>query len=74
MSRDYEIINGELIVVKPWMNMCLIENSCALGLGKDEVKEETESKPCIERYPKKAELLDGIVMCSSREGNVCEPN
>lgn len=78
MGRGYEIVNNELIIVKPRMNMCLVENFCALSLGEDEVEEETESKPWIKGYPKKKKkklLLDGISgICSSRENDVCEPN
>lgn len=51
MRRSYEIIDSELVVVKPWVNMCLVEDSCALGLREDKVEKETEPKPRIERYP-----------------------
>ena len=33
MSRGYEIVDGELVVMEEWMDMLLIEHSCPLSLG-----------------------------------------
>ena len=57
MSRGYKVIDGEFIIVKERMDVLLVDDAGALCLWEDEVQEEEESEPGVERDPKKGILI-----------------
>jgi len=56
MSGRYEVIDGEFVVFEKRVDVGLIENAGALALGENEVEEEAEADPGVERDPEKNEL------------------
>ena len=46
-----EIVDCEFVFVEEGVDVCLVEDACALGLGQDEVEEETEADPGVEWDP-----------------------
>ena len=52
MGGGYEIVDCELVVVEEGVDMLLVQETSALGLGEDEVEEEKESEPGVEWDPR----------------------
>lgn len=52
----YEIVDRELVFAEEGVDVFLVDDSSALGLGKDEVEEETEADPRVERNPGLAQI------------------
>lgn len=52
MGRGYEIVDCKFVVVEEGVDMLLIQDTRALGLGEDEVEEEKESEPSVEWDPR----------------------
>ena len=57
VSRGYEVVDCELIVVEEGVDMLLVEDASALGLWKDEVEEEEKSEPSVEWDPGEDNIL-----------------
>ena len=57
MCGGDEVVDCELVVVEKGVDMLLVEDAGALGLWEDEIEEEEESEPCVERNPRVADLL-----------------
>jgi len=47
-----EVVDCELVIAEEGVDVVLVDDSGALGLGEDEVEEETESKPGVEWDPR----------------------
>jgi len=56
MGRGDEIVDSEFVFVKERVYMVLVEDFGTLGGGEDEVEEEREADPRVERNPDKDEF------------------
>ena len=48
MGGDDEVVNVMFMVCEKGVNMSLVDDFCALGLGKDEVAKEKETEGGVE--------------------------
>lgn len=54
MGIRNEAVNFRFVLGKERVNVGLVEEACALGLGQNEVGEEEEAEVGVERKPRKA--------------------
>lgn len=57
MGIRNEFVNLRFILGKEGVYVGLVENTCALGLGQNEVGEEEEAEVGVKREPRKAMLV-----------------
>ena len=48
MGGDDEVVNVVFVVGEKWVDVGLVDELCALGLGEDKVAEEEETKGGVE--------------------------
>lgn len=53
MGRGDEVVDSEFVSLEEGVDVFLVENFGALGLGEDEVEEEDEADPGVEWDPVK---------------------
>lgn len=58
--RD-KVVNFRFILGKEWVDVGLVEEACALGLGQNEVGKEEEAEVGVEREPRKVTWSDTAV-------------
>lgn len=54
MGIRNELVNLRFILGKEGVNVALVDDTCALGLGQNEVGEEEETEVGVKREPRKA--------------------
>lgn len=51
MRRGNEILDGAFVLGQPGVDVCRVDDPCALGLGQDQVEEEEKADVGVERDP-----------------------